>query len=215
MPAYTHMQRAEPVLVSHWLLAYVEMLLRDAERLEDCRKRLNVCPLGSGAVAGSTLPLDRELMSARTWVHFPHREQRRCHQRSGFRAGIRECAVYARVAPEPLGGRDAAVLYAGVRIHSFTGGILNRQQRHAAKNEWRSARTYARQSGARHRRCHFTLDCHQGPATRIQQRSAGNSGATFSRHRNCGVIASIGHRMDGNRRIRISSACGRPPKPAT
>jgi argininosuccinate lyase len=64
MPAYTHMQRAEPVLVAHWLLAYVEMLLRDAERLEDCRKRLNICPLGSGAVAGSTLPLDRELMSA-------------------------------------------------------------------------------------------------------------------------------------------------------
>jgi argininosuccinate lyase len=64
MPAYTHMQRAEPVLVAHWLLAYVEMLLRDAERLEDCRKRLNVCALGSGAVAGSTLPLDRALMSA-------------------------------------------------------------------------------------------------------------------------------------------------------
>jgi argininosuccinate lyase len=59
MPAYTHLQRAEPVLVGHWLLAYVEMFLRDADRLEDCRKRLNVCPLGSGAVAGATLPLDR------------------------------------------------------------------------------------------------------------------------------------------------------------
>lgn len=64
MPAYTHLQRAEPVLVAHWLLAYVEMLLRDLDRIEDCRKRLNVCPLGSGAVTGSTLPLDRELMSA-------------------------------------------------------------------------------------------------------------------------------------------------------
>ena len=46
MPAYTHLQRAEPVLVAHWLLAYVEMFLRDADRLADCRKRLNVCPLG-------------------------------------------------------------------------------------------------------------------------------------------------------------------------
>ena len=64
MPAYTHLQRAEPVLVAHWLLAYAEMLLRDLQRLEDCRKRLNVCPLGSGAVTGSTLPLDRELMAA-------------------------------------------------------------------------------------------------------------------------------------------------------
>ncbi|MGO9127580.1 MAG: argininosuccinate lyase [Terriglobales bacterium] len=63
MPAYTHLQRAEPVLVSHWLLAYVEMFLRDADRLADCRKRLNVCPLGSGAVAGATLPLDRRAMA--------------------------------------------------------------------------------------------------------------------------------------------------------
>jgi len=63
MPAYTHLQRAEPVLVGHWLLAYVEMFLRDADRLADCSKRLNVCPLGSGAVAGATLPLDRAGMA--------------------------------------------------------------------------------------------------------------------------------------------------------
>jgi argininosuccinate lyase len=63
MPAYTHLQRAEPVLVAHWLLAYVEMFLRDAERLADCRKRLNFSPLGSGAVAGATLPLDRRAMA--------------------------------------------------------------------------------------------------------------------------------------------------------
>jgi len=63
MPAYTHMQRAEPVLVAHWLLAYVEMFFRDADRLGDCRKRANLSPLGSGAVTGSTLPLDRELIS--------------------------------------------------------------------------------------------------------------------------------------------------------
>ena len=64
MPAYTHLQRAEPVLVGHWLLAYVEMFLRDTDRLADCRKRLNLSPLGSGAVAGATLPLDRRAMAA-------------------------------------------------------------------------------------------------------------------------------------------------------
>jgi argininosuccinate lyase len=64
MPAYTHQQRAEPVLVAHWLLAYVEMFLRDADRLSDCQKRLNHCPLGSGAIAGATLPLDRRAMAA-------------------------------------------------------------------------------------------------------------------------------------------------------
>jgi argininosuccinate lyase len=63
VPSYTHLQRAEPVLVAHWLLAYVEMFLRDVDRLADCRKRLNACPLGSGAVAGATLPLDRSMMS--------------------------------------------------------------------------------------------------------------------------------------------------------
>jgi argininosuccinate lyase len=63
MPAYTHLQKAEPVLLGHWLLAYVEMFLRDADRLADCRNRLNVCPLGSGAVAGATLALDRSLMA--------------------------------------------------------------------------------------------------------------------------------------------------------
>lgn len=64
MPSYTHLQRAEPVLVAHWLLAYVQMFMRDSERLQDCRKRVNLCPLGSGAVAGSTLALDREAMAA-------------------------------------------------------------------------------------------------------------------------------------------------------
>jgi len=63
MPSYTHLQRAEPVLVAHWLLAYVEMVLRDVARLQDCSRRLNYCPLGSGAVAGATLPLDRTTAS--------------------------------------------------------------------------------------------------------------------------------------------------------
>ena len=63
MPSFTHLQRAEPVLVAHWLLAYVEMILRDAARLQDCAARLNFCPLGSGAVAGATLALDRDLVA--------------------------------------------------------------------------------------------------------------------------------------------------------
>lgn len=63
LPGYTHLQRAQPVFVAHHLLAYVEMLERDKGRLEDCLKRLNVCPLGSGAIAGSTIILDREAMA--------------------------------------------------------------------------------------------------------------------------------------------------------
>ncbi|MDR3456797.1 MAG: argininosuccinate lyase [Verrucomicrobiae bacterium] len=63
IPGYTHMQRAQPVYLAHHLLAYVEMLERDCERLWDCHSRVNVCPLGSGAIAGSTLPLKREMVA--------------------------------------------------------------------------------------------------------------------------------------------------------
>jgi argininosuccinate lyase len=63
MPAYTHLQRAEPVLVAHWLLAYAEMFFRDVERLADCRHRVNALPLGSGAVAGASVRLDRAAMA--------------------------------------------------------------------------------------------------------------------------------------------------------
>ena len=63
IPGYTHLQRAQPVLFAHHLLAYVEMFDRDRARLADAFKRANVCPLGSGAIAGSTLPLDREFVA--------------------------------------------------------------------------------------------------------------------------------------------------------
>ena len=60
LPGYTHLQRAQPVLFAHWCLAYFEMLQRDRERLADTRKRVNVLPLGSGAIAGASFPIDRE-----------------------------------------------------------------------------------------------------------------------------------------------------------
>ncbi len=63
IPGYTHLQRAQPVYLAHHLLAYVEMLARDSQRLQECLARVNICPLGSGALAGSTLPLDRNLVA--------------------------------------------------------------------------------------------------------------------------------------------------------
>ena len=59
IPGYTHLQRAQPVLFAHWCLAYVEMFKRDASRLDDLSARLNQCPLGCGALAGTTYPVDR------------------------------------------------------------------------------------------------------------------------------------------------------------
>jgi argininosuccinate lyase len=63
IPGYTHLQRAQPVYLAHHLLAYVEMLDRDRLRLQESLARINVCPLGSGAIAGSTLPLDRNMVA--------------------------------------------------------------------------------------------------------------------------------------------------------
>lgn len=60
MPGYTHLQRAQPVTFAHHLMAYIEMLARDIGRLDDCVRRMDVMPLGSGALAGTTYPLDRE-----------------------------------------------------------------------------------------------------------------------------------------------------------
>ena len=63
MPGYTHLQRAQPVLFAHHLLAYVEMFLRDSERFADGLERINVLPLGSGALAGTTFPIDRRYVA--------------------------------------------------------------------------------------------------------------------------------------------------------
>ena len=61
MPGYTHLQRAQPITFAHHIMAYAAMLCRDLGRLEDAARRMNVCPLGSGALAGTTYPLDREM----------------------------------------------------------------------------------------------------------------------------------------------------------
>ena len=64
MPAYTHLQRAQPVTFAHYMMAWAQMLKRDYTRLIDCRERLNECPLGAGACASTTYPLDREFTAA-------------------------------------------------------------------------------------------------------------------------------------------------------
>lgn len=61
LPAYTHMQRAQPVLAPHYWLAYIEKLSRDRSRVADCRRRVNICPLGGAAVAGTSMPIDRHM----------------------------------------------------------------------------------------------------------------------------------------------------------
>jgi argininosuccinate lyase len=63
MPGYTHLQPAQPITAAHWLMSFFWMLARDVERLEDCQRRTAVCPLGSGALAGTPFPIDREKLA--------------------------------------------------------------------------------------------------------------------------------------------------------
>lgn len=92
VPGYTHLQRGQPVYVAHHLLAYVEMFDRDRDRFRDARRRANVCPLGSGALAGSTLPLDREFV-ARELGFVDERGRPRVTQNSMDAVGDRDAAV--------------------------------------------------------------------------------------------------------------------------
>ncbi len=102
IPGYTHLQRAQPVYFAHHLLAYVEMLERDHQRMHDCLKRVNVCPLGAGALAGSTLPLDREAVARR--LGFVDAQNRPCLAQNSMDAvsdrdfAIEFCGAAALVA---------------------------------------------------------------------------------------------------------------------
>ncbi|MCK4425353.1 MAG: argininosuccinate lyase, partial [Deltaproteobacteria bacterium] len=69
LPGYTHLQRAQPILWPHHMLAYFEMFRRDRDRLRDCRKRVNICPLGSAALAGTGFPIDREYVAEELGFH--------------------------------------------------------------------------------------------------------------------------------------------------
>ena len=116
MPSYTHLQRAEPVLVAHWLLAYVEMMLRDASRLQDCAARLNYCPLGSGAVAGATLALDRTIAAQELGFTAPTANSMDATSDRDFILEYLQALTFVGSASEPVCRRDHAVCDGGVRI---------------------------------------------------------------------------------------------------
>jgi len=118
VPGYTHLQRAQPVYLAHHLLAYVEMLERDQGRLVDCYARANVCPLGSGALAGSTLPLDRALVAR--LLGFP-----RLTQNSMDAVGDRDfvvefCAAAALLAVHLSRLAEDVILWATAEFHFIT-----------------------------------------------------------------------------------------------
>jgi argininosuccinate lyase len=118
IPGYTHLQRAQPVYFAHHLLAYVEMLERDQTRLLGCYTRTNVCPLGSGALAGSTLPLDREMVAR--LLGFPQLTQNSMDAVSDRDFVIEFCASAALVAVHLSRLAEDLILWVTSEFHFVT-----------------------------------------------------------------------------------------------
>ena len=150
-PGTTHIQPAQPVLFAHHLLAYVEMAERDRGRLADARRRLNVSPLGAGALAGAGYPLDREATARRARLRRRHREL----ARRGLRPRLRRRDPGGRRArdgpPEPAGRGDHLVVEPAVRVRARRRRVLDRQLDDAQQEEPRSRRAGPRPRGPRHR----------------------------------------------------------------
>jgi argininosuccinate lyase len=118
IPGYTHLQRAQPVYFAHHLLAYVEMLERDRGRLLDCYGRANVCPLGSGALAGSTLPLDRAMVAE--LLGFPALTQNSMDAVSDRDFVVEFCAAAALLAVHLSRLAEDLILWSTTEFHFIT-----------------------------------------------------------------------------------------------
>ena len=108
MPGFTHLQKAQPITLAHHLGAYFEMFRRDYDRLTDIRKRMNTCPLGSGALAGTTYPLDRAY-TAELLGFESHLQQYGFCGRPGLSDRAFVCPFNNYDAPEPFLGRSYSV----------------------------------------------------------------------------------------------------------
>ena len=118
MPGYTHLQRAQPITFGHALMAYASMLLRDLQRFEDATARMDAqCPLGSGALAGTTYPLDRQFTAEKLGFAAPCARQsgRRVRPRFLHRAG--QCHLHLHDAPVPAFRGDHPLVQLGVQVH--------------------------------------------------------------------------------------------------
>ncbi len=135
MPGYTHLQRAQPVLFAHHLLAYVDMLERDKGRIQDAQKRLNVMPLGSGALAGTNYPVDRQYTAG--LLGFP-RVTTNSLDAVSDRDFMIEIAAALSITMMHLSrlerGADRLVV-TGISVRRSAGRLLYRQQHDAAEKE--------------------------------------------------------------------------------
>ena len=213
LPGYTHLQRAQPVLLAHHLLAHFWALARDVDRWRDALARADVSPLGAGALAGSSLPLDPDGDRDRARVRPPVRELARRGVRPRLR---RRGAVRRRArAGAPVAHRrgDRAVVERRVRVRAARRRLQHRLVDAAAEEEPRHRRARARQGRPGDRRPHGLAGHAEGAAARVQPRSPGGQGAALRRGRHRARSASPRWAACSRRSSSTPTACVPRPTP--
>ena len=179
MPGYTHLQRAQPVLFAHHMLAYFEMFQRDIGRLEDCRRRADVLPLGSGALAGVPYPTDREFLARELgFSRISANSMDAVSDRDfvvEFMAAAALCMMhFSRMSEELIlwASGEFGFIRLSRRVH-------HRQQHHAAETQPRLRRIGPRQNGTGLWRPDWSSDDPEGTAPHLQPGLAGRQGRFF------------------------------------
>ena len=149
MPGFTHLQSAQPVTFGHHLLAYVEMLARDRGRFADARARLNECPLGAAALAGTSFPIDREATAKALGFDRPTANSLDSVADRDFVLETLAAAAICGRASVALRRGDRAVDDAAIRLRAAVRQVLDRLLDHAAEAQSRRRRTGARQDRPR------------------------------------------------------------------
>ncbi len=177
LPGYTHLQRAQPVLATHYWLAYCEKFERDRDRLADCRWRVNQLPLGTAALAGTSLPIDRHMVAEELGFDGIVANSLDSSSDRDFVLEFAFCLAGDRRAPERLGRGMDSVVDHGVQLPAAAAGVLHRLVDHAAEDQPGRAGADPRQIGPGDRQPHELAGAGEGAAAGLQPRSAGRQGA--------------------------------------
>ncbi len=164
MPGYTHMQRAQPTTFAHYMMAYANMIRRDITRLEDCLERMDECPLGAGALATSSYPIDREFTAHALGFKKPTENSMDSVSDRDFAIEFLSACSILMMHPEPVLRGDHSLVLLGVQVCGAGRRLFHRFLHHAPEEEPRRGRAGARQDRTGLRRSDDPAHRHEGPA---------------------------------------------------
>ena len=224
MPGFTHLQVAQPVTFGHHLMAYDAMFARDAERLADCRRRVNRLPLGAAALAGTSFPIDRERVARELGFDGVVRATRStpCPIATS-RSNSRRRAALVDGAPVALRRGAGAVVEPALRLRRRSPTASAPAARSCRRRRIPDVPELVRgKSGARHRPPGGAAHADEGPAARLQQGQPGGQGAAVRHRRHAARRASRSWPSSSRRaRAGARARCARrrakasPPRPTS